>query len=261
MSTKTKDKASHLENSVYAQMDASQRQAHSENLNSFLNLKGGQYNEFQAKYFRQNASHDPTSQVFANELEKIEMYVQRAAEGGINKRRSLIYRDVEQMLASAINRYHGEMNNQAEQYQELFNKHVKERTGKTAEQRLADYHETQARIRAMEDSELEGYLSKANKRPEITFKSTAFKSPVEYDLVLSEMKSRDMSTDLLRDSMKGVPRDAIGDHRAALMIDKVNEYRNIGDHEAVKVKDEAGKPIAFSVEALIDLSGLEAVPE
>ena len=221
------------------------------------------YDEGQAGIFRNYYNNDEASRQFSTELSKIEQLVQKAASGGVNLRRNEIYRQIQEQVGQAVHRHHEARRQQADDYRAMFEKHVKDRAKPSDTARLADSFELQAKVRAMTTEQLEQrYVHNTTARPEITFKAAAFKSPTEYDLVVSELRDRGVaSVDVLREAMKDVPRQAIGDAKGAVLLDEAKAYDIKSDADTVLVRDERGAHIGVLAGALIDLSPLERIPE
>ena len=221
------------------------------------------YDEGQAEIFRNYNGNDEASRQLANDLAKISGLVSKAAEGAINLRRNEIYRQVQEQIGQAVHRHQEARREMADNYRAMFEKHVKDRPKPSDTARLADAMELQAKIRAMTTEQLEQrYIHNVTARPEITFKASAFRSPVEYDLVVSELQSRNESgVDVLREAMKDVPRSAIGDAKGAVLLDEAKAYDIKSDADTVLVRDERGAHIGVLANALIDLAPLEIVPE
>ena len=165
------------------------------------------YNEGHVELFNQYHRNDEPGRLFAQDLAKVQSLVKKAGDGGINLRRGQIQQQINEALAMAVHRHHEARRQQADALRERYETHVKNRSKPSSTDRLADFHETQARIKAMTTSALETrYVYPTTARKEHTFKATVFKSPVELDLVLAELESRGSNAiDVLRESMAATP--------------------------------------------------------
>ena len=221
------------------------------------------YDPAMGELFNRYSRNDVPGKEFAQDIEKIRGIVSKAGSGALNLRRGEIVRMVREELSKAVYRHHDNRKLVAQTLRDEFEKRVSERGKPSDTKRLADVMEKQIRIKSMTDDEIETrYIHPVVKTDKHTFRALAFESPTELDIVLSELQSRgNESVNLLRESMRKTPRDAIGDGESAKLLDHADSYStSLHGDDTVLLRDERGAHIGVSVSSLIDMSPLERVP-
>ena len=227
-----------------------------------LRAKLGSYNEQFAKMLRDYAGNDTPGKVFAAEIRKAEDLVSKAASGGINLRRGEIIKQVQELIQQAVQAHHDARRQAADDLMQIMNDYKENQSKPSDQKRLADLMETQLRLQAMSDDELmKPVLTTASERG-VVARALTFTTPTALDATISELSRRGHreQADLLRETYRDVPRQAIGDPKAAHLVQDSRQYAQRVDGDTVLLHD--GKAfLGIVASEVVDLSPLARVPE
>ena len=220
------------------------------------------FNRNAFEHLHKHAQSEPHNAWLRDELQKVQQYIGACGEGAVNKRRSILKSDIEKKLNGIKFEYHQRRRAYGKQLIDDALDTISKKDHKSSSERLADLMETQTRIAAMTNDELVALADRAkseNKRE----LCTAFRSETEANAAIVELRRRGESerADVTRQMIQKVPAAAIGDEDAGRKLAYADDLWRTEDTDAAYLHDEQGRRYGVDMDALVDTSPLENVPE
>ena len=219
------------------------------------------FNENFYELFQRHGTDGP-SRSLAGRLQKIQAHIQQAANGGINKRRSLIKQDIAQQLNEAKQAYRSERKQFGEQLIDQAWDRAEKKVKPTAHERLADLEEAKLRAATLSDDQMVRQAQSIKDASPAKL-AVSFRNRYEVDTLAARLRAtgNDDLADAVSERARQVPAGLYGDEEGAGLLDAAEHYLVTQDRDAAYLRDEQGRRLAVDIDQLIDLTPLENVPE